>query len=116
MSFMSGGGGSAEMMPMYMPGESPPEQEARRAQQESRGQANAMLEETRRQTDMAVAETGRLRGIEADTKAKADKEAADEETRRQSRIAGGGLQRFMTAGYTGYGDSRPLGTALTLGS
>ena len=114
MSFMSGGG-SSERMPDYMPGESPSEQSARRAQQESRTQADAMLSEQRRQTDLAVAETERLRGIESGVAAKADKEAKDEETRRQSRIAGGGIQRFMTAGYTGYGDSRPLGSALTLG-
>ena len=35
--------------------------------------------------------------------------------RRQQRLRGGGIQRFMTAGYAGYGDSRALGTGLTLG-
>jgi hypothetical protein len=107
MSFLSGGG-TPERMPDYMPGQSPQEQEARRY-------SNAMLAEQKRQTDVAVAETERLKGIEAGVTAKAETEKKDEEQRRQQRLVGGGIQRFLSAGYTGYGDSRPLGTGLTLG-
>jgi len=114
MSFVSslfGGGGGGERMPDYMPGQSPSEQAERRANELSQ----SMLEESRKQTAAAEAETARLKGIETDKQAQADKLAADEEDRRQQRIRGGGIQKFMTAGYTGYGDSRALGTGMTLG-
>jgi hypothetical protein len=107
MSFLSGGS-SQERMPDYMPGQSPQEQAARK-------QADAMLFEQKRMTDSAIAETERLKGIEAGVAAKAETEKKDEEQRRQQRLVGGGIQRFLTAGYAGYGDSRPLGTGLTLG-
>jgi len=106
MSF--GSSAPAERLPDYMPGQSPQEQEARR-------HANAMLAEQQKQTNIALSEAERLRGIEATTAAKAETEKKDEEQRRQQRLVGGGIQRFLSAGYTGYGDSRPLGTAMTLG-
>ena len=106
MSF--GSSAPAERMPDYMPGQSPQEKEARR-------HADAMLSEQKKQTNLAVAETERLRGIETEVAAKAEATKVEEEQRRQARLVGGGIQRFMTAGYAGYGDSRPLGSALLLG-
>lgn len=111
MSFFGGGGGGPPWPTDYLPGQSPQEKAVR----QSGETANAMLQEQRLQRADAEAQTEETRTIAQAAQAKADKEAADQEDTRQQRLRGGGIQRFMTAGYAGYGDSRALGTALTLG-
>lgn len=117
MSFVSsifggGGGPPAGGWPTdYLPGESPPEQAAR----EARKQTQLLVEEQGRQRSELEAAAAELKKTQADTQLKADQAAAEEESARQQRLRGGGIQKFMTAGYSGYGDSRALGTGLTLG-
>jgi hypothetical protein len=117
MSFVSsvfGGGGGPPpggWPTDYLPGESPPEQAVR----EARKQTQVLLDEQTTQQKQAADIAASDKAIADKKQADADQAAADEENLRQQRLRGGGIQRFMTAGYSGYGDSRSLGTATTLG-
>jgi hypothetical protein len=110
MSFFSGGGGQTSW-PTDYPFGSPQEQAAKK----SADVAQQMLNDQRAQAASNEAEAQRVQGLADAEQAKTDATAAQEESLRQQRIRGGGIQRFMTAGYSGYGDSRSLGTATTLG-
>lgn len=110
MSFFSGGGGQTSWPTDYPQG-SPAEQAAKKSGEV----AQQMLEEAKltRADNEAQAEEIQLKA-DAEQK-KADKLATDDESLRLQRIRGGGLQRFMTSGYSGYGDTRTLGQANALG-
>ena len=111
MSFFSGGSKGPPWPTDYLPGQSPQEQAARKSGET----AQAMLEEQKLQRADNEAQAEEIQ-LKADTEqAKADKLAADDESMRLQRIRGGGLQRFMTSGYGGYGDTRTLGQANLLG-
>jgi hypothetical protein len=96
----------------YLPGESPTEQSLR----EAKKQTQILLDEQSQQQAASAKTAADTRAIGDQKQALADTAAADEENLRQQRLRGGGFQRFMTAGYSGYGDSRALGTATTLGA
>ena len=82
---------------------------------EAKKQTQILLDEQSSQQQQASQKAAADKAIADKTQADADQAAADAENLRQQRLRGGGIQRFMTAGYSGYGDSRALGTATTLG-
>lgn len=83
---------------------------------EAKKQTQILLDEQSQQQQDAEKTAADTKAVADAKQAQADQAAADEENLRQQRLRGGGIQRFMTAGYSGYGDSRSLGTAMTLGA